>query len=273
MRLFKYFSESINSLKAISSNGIWCHSPLKMNDPAESLYLMNHKYDEKDLDNFRNHIIKNNFKTFSEYLTYSNKQINHSLDFIRTQMLSTFAFASFTENIENTLMWSHYASSHTGFALEIDFNDKLVDNCDIVKVEYRNNIPQIDLIELVDFCEKQVKDLNTFKNNFIKNLSIKSIDWQYEAEWRLWIDKQGYHFLDPHQIKRIVFGYKSNPEFMKLVLNCIDNDNIEIHYITFEENSTKMKIIDDIDNFELEFSKRKKIEKGEFLNLEIFKSN
>lgn len=271
MRLFKYFSESINSLKAISSNGIWCHSPMKMNDPAESLYLMTQKYDHNDLENFKNHIIKNKYSSWFKYLDYNNEQLNHSLDFMRTQLLSTFAFASFTENIQNTLMWSHYASSHSGFALEIDFSDMLISNYDIVKIEYRNSIPQIDLIELVDFCEKRVNNLNDFKNNFIKNLSIKSSDWLYEVEWRLWIDKQGYYFIDPKQIKRIIFGYRAEPEFMKLVLNCIENKDIQVDFIAFEENSTKMKIIDNIDNFKAEFSKRKRFEKGDFLNLEIFK--
>jgi len=71
-----------------------------------------------------------------------------------------------TEDPASPLMWGHYAASHTGICLEFDAHCNPFAAAE--KVEYRTTYP--------------ARDLPTIG---YEPLVTKSIDWSYEAEWRL----------------------------------------------------------------------------------------
>jgi Protein of unknown function (DUF2971) len=82
-----------------------------------------------------------------------------------------------SESATNLLMWAHYAEAHKGFVLQFDnsssFFDTRVSEEDelrqLRRVTYSSKRPSLVLSE--------VNDMSSFMT--------KSIDWQYEREWRM----------------------------------------------------------------------------------------
>lgn len=80
----------------------------------------------------------------------------------------------FTETYTNLLMWSHYASSHTGFCIGYSKSEiKSVCN-KFNKINYCNEMP----ITIVDGENFKVY------NRFNKIIYSNCVDWSYENEWR-----------------------------------------------------------------------------------------
>jgi hypothetical protein len=81
------------------------------------------------------------------------------------------------------LQWAHYAKNHTGFAVKFDtsniFFDRRSDKddkfCLLRKVEYKHK----------RICKSFLELFSDIESNTYDPLLIKSIDWEYEKEWRL----------------------------------------------------------------------------------------
>jgi hypothetical protein len=82
---------------------------------------------------------------------------------------------------DHTLMWSHYARSHTGVCLEFSVRNELF--CAALPIEYRDIYPEFDLA--TDDEDENLLPLLT-----------KSIDWKYEDEFRVLAAETPYEF--PH---------------------------------------------------------------------------
>jgi hypothetical protein len=101
-----------------------------------------------------------------------------------------FGIASLTTRFNDALMWSHYASSHTGICIEYDFTD-YIDQLETSKMllfpinysDKRITIDQsiLDRIDLKNIEEKGKKDLLKL---FFDGLYTKNDIWKYEDEIR-----------------------------------------------------------------------------------------
>ena len=104
-----------------------------------------------------------------------------------TKRFSTIA--CFCESVQSVLMWSHYASSHTGFALEYNFRPTLknpIKNVVIAPVIYQDH--RIDISSYLVWAFLIIWGVRTTNPDMlasIKNALYKSMDWAYEKEWRL----------------------------------------------------------------------------------------
>jgi hypothetical protein len=97
--------------------------------------------------------------------------------------------ACFSESIDSILMWSHYADSHKGFALEYDFRPTLerpIKNVGLFPVVYSKERFDISdyiawaFLRIIGFPAK-MPDISAS----IKNALWKSDVWAYEKEWRM----------------------------------------------------------------------------------------
>lgn len=99
------------------------------------------------------------------------------------------AIACFSESIESILMWSHYANSHKGFALEYNFRPMLkqpIKNVGLFPVVYseeRFDISDYIAYEFLRILGIQAKMPDMSAS--IKNALWKSDIWAYEKEWRM----------------------------------------------------------------------------------------
>ena len=122
---------------------------------------------------------------------------------VKTVKLMTF-IACFSEDIHSVTMWSHYANSHKGFALEYDtkafrlkcqFCDRLKQCnkaaiCNLYPVIYQKQ--RYDATDFLGWYIGRsmglpIKNPDTFTSS--KALLYKSPQWSYEKEWRLIVSK------------------------------------------------------------------------------------
>ncbi|MDD3106449.1 MAG: DUF2971 domain-containing protein [Bacilli bacterium] len=128
---------------------------------------------------------------FQEAEEKINDSVNNCNDKIFSFIDKQFGIASFTTSYNDALMWSHYASSHTGICIEYDFKD-YIDRIEdsqtlLLPVKYsdkRVTIDQtlLDKIDLKNIEEQGRKDLLKL---FFEGLYTKNTVWKYEDEWRL----------------------------------------------------------------------------------------
>lgn len=80
------------------------------------------------------------------------------------------------------LMWSHYASNHTGVAIEIEVPEELFTHkhrAEIHKVAYSDELPRINPLALIDMRIGENEGL--FEALFLR----KAKCWEYEQEYRI----------------------------------------------------------------------------------------
>ena len=85
----------------------------------------------------------------------------------------TNALISFSTDIYNVLMWSHYAAEHYGYALELELEPRL-----LTRVNYSLIAPEIGYSKQQDQKDRHSHVIRSV-------LKTKSIDWAYEKEWRM----------------------------------------------------------------------------------------
>lgn len=177
MKLFKYVSG--NRIDILKNQSIRFSQQYALNDPFEGLPFYTDN-SNKWLDFSWNHESqKVESKPNKNLLTWF---INHN-----------FVSLSLTTKNDNLLMWSHYASNHTGFVIELEtdhlfFNDP---HRHLYQVPYEQIRPGITLKE----CEELVAEVSSYlkgrkhvdevKIENLIQLFSKSPHWAYEDEWRL----------------------------------------------------------------------------------------
>lgn len=99
------------------------------------------------------------------------------------------AIACFSESIESVLMWSHYANSHKGFALEYDFRPTLeepIKNVGLFPIVYSEE--RLDISDYIAYEFLRILGIPAKMPDIaalIKNALWKSDIWTYEKEWRM----------------------------------------------------------------------------------------
>lgn len=240
MILYKYYPCNENSFKSLAVRGIWCHYPAKMNDPFECLAIAKRKYSDDDLKKFRDYGEKSNSIHLKKIIEASDEKLIAFLGLQRTGMLSRFAFCSLSEEWDNILMWSHYASSHTGFVIgfEIETNDHHVQ-----KVNYANTLSAFDILSIAKILQQDYSPLNL--NEIIQDFSIKSTQWSYEKEWRIWRDGPTYYHYNNSQIKKIYFGINCTIETQAIIVRLLETflpSDFNFSQVEFADNPIRLKV-------------------------------
>ncbi|ELV3464909.1 DUF2971 domain-containing protein [Enterobacter asburiae] len=159
----------------------------------------------------------------------------------------TTRILSLTDNPTNILMWGHYAQSHSGFVIEFDTNHPFFSQRRghkdefgfLRRVVYQKDYPSFDPLQ----SENQ-------ENYFL----IKSIDWEYEHEWRMLLPKtnadktintDGEEFdlykIPSNSIKTIIFGCNSSDIFRKNMSSLICSRKDYSHVIFMQATKSKSK--------------------------------
>lgn len=173
---------------------------LEFNPNFENLLNLEQK---KSLSEAFNQSNQNLAVTFKLFFPMFSKMIDEamyrSLDFIK----QTTKISCFSEDIKSPLMWAHYTDSHKGFAIEYDFRNyntpcvSCQNKCS--QEHYESLFPVVYSVEKFnakDFLSEYM--LQIYMSNFSNNLFIpkddvlaiykiflhKSLDWEYEKEWR-----------------------------------------------------------------------------------------
>jgi hypothetical protein len=122
----------------------------------------------------------------------------------------------FSSEIEETVLWAHYADSHKGVALEIEVTPK---NGNPIEVDYTPaKRPCYELNELQGVVNRGAQPSEEFKTLGNKLVRSKAPEWGYEKEYRYVIPltncecRQGMYFIPfvPKSLglTKVILGYK-----------------------------------------------------------------
>ena len=267
-RLYKYFPENINSIKSLAMNSLWCHTANKMNDPIECLAYFDKDFDKNELQKIRKLFRENpNHKHFQLSILNDDK-LSKALNSYRKLLISKYAFCSLCEENDNILMWSHYASGHGGFVIGIDFEEEDMYQTFLTPVNYENSIPDLNLQQFGEFMLSDDQDDN-FIQNIMNYLSVKTLDWKYEKEWRLWVDKPGYYRIKPEQIKEIIFGYNCPSDTQMLVSKILsyNKNEIEGKYVDIKDNPIRIEFLKEMEDIKKLKTRKKEFESRRYLDI------
>ncbi|MEQ6292208.1 DUF2971 domain-containing protein [Vogesella sp. GCM10023246] len=147
----------------------------------------------------KDNLIKNSNKIFSSLISaYRDYQ-------------AKFGIYCLSETNNSLLMWAHYALNHTGICIEFDTSEDFMLAAILQKVIYtpENKRPTINITE--------PSFLSTYEETFL----TKSIDWNYELEWRLICDGLAGQELtfENSTITKIILGAKAHEETISDILN------------------------------------------------------
>lgn len=140
---------------------------------------------------------------------------------------------SLSEISNNSLMWTHYSNEHKGYVIGFDsshqfFNQKKTNEDELRhfrKIEYREKPPEINLMNA----------------SGAEIFFVKSLEWEYEAEWRMlmplsdssmMIERQPYPIhlfgFPSESVKEVILGARISEQDRK-VIQTIMNDKKFAH--------------------------------------------
>lgn len=153
----------------------------------------------------------------------------------------SFKLCSFSERVDSTLMWAHYANYHKGFCVEYDI--KRLPPSDYVS---RFMYPVIYSDRLVDLTAHALRGIEDpeFNNLFPNQIGLrKASDWEYEKEWRLLfsngiLDKpQAYPMPKP---ELVYLGSHISGEHEKEIIDICAEINVEVRKMQHSVAEYKM---------------------------------
>lgn len=127
--------------------------------------------------------------------------------------LSKYGITCFSEDNANMLMWSHYASNHSGICLGFDIpldniplflNNNLYYKMKLLNINYTSTRPILPLLQK-----------NLTYENILPIFRDKNSDWQYEKEHRLLLLGSEKSFpscltYNPQYLKEVILGANMN---------------------------------------------------------------
>ncbi|EAW9036439.1 DUF2971 domain-containing protein, partial [Salmonella enterica subsp. enterica serovar Montevideo] len=233
MYIYKYRRFDENSLNALKNNEIWFSRGVKFNDPFDCslnvpITLMSITSIRKFINvNKNNSLLLELAKNNEDLIDFIvNQQIEKNREYIennsieRTDLypvyelvmasLSRAFICCFSQTATNSLLWSHYSNSHTGFCLRFK-KDVLLNDLslfDYGEVKYTN--------EPINLMEGLYDNSNPARNIIF----TKDENWRYEQEFRLVHQDVARNNEDDYRVCKysdesidcIILGYNSSPE-------------------------------------------------------------
>jgi hypothetical protein len=199
-RLYNYQKfEPARLIRILETQTIYCSNPKRFNDPwdcrpcFDSSILDDPAGYERQVQWFDRSDRRRNPKPEAEHLRMAqrlrdDRKLLESLIFQMTEIDDEidkrYRVYCFTVKPDCTLMWSHYASNHSGICLEFSATNGAFSSA--FKVEYCDRYPSLDLAEV---------GMET-----LLPLITKSATWSYEHEFRL-IAEERSEALSPSTLK------------------------------------------------------------------------
>lgn len=232
--LYSFRSITDYTLSDLINNTLTVVSPLRMNDPFDTL-LYSYTNASSLRCERRLSMIKENNKLFGESLYQSQQLFCESLKYYRIRCFSRV----YNDKIpyENTLMWSHYASAHTGICIAYNMDSRFL---------FKRYTNALHASRSITYTEEPINMMDAEEFDGQKSLFCKSKDWEYEHEFRLvtYIPEKEGEYLplpldDSCNIQAIYFGVNCS-EQNKLTIKNIFKANKEIRFYDMTKDYTDL---------------------------------
>ena len=211
MKVYKYHTINTNLLQSLTKEINWYSKLHLLNDPFECFFLDNTNSDT--------------YKSFTSQL----------------------CVCCFSRNMNEILMWSHYANNHRGVCLEFEIIDEEIINGQLIAINYDNDIYAMDTIETTSSGHLS---LNITSNG--KFLATKFKNWSYEEELRTYIfdediNSNGKEKAFLGRLTAIFFGRNTSTDDIELVKNnSLHLGNVKYYSVELNTTTMKMEILREI---------------------------
>ncbi|MBF0594596.1 MAG: DUF2971 domain-containing protein [Candidatus Omnitrophica bacterium] len=179
--------------------------------------------------------VADRLKAFESFYRDINEKI---LEFAREDRV--FCVSEINDNL---LMWSHYANDHKGVVIKLrcvpEKNSAL---CAAKPVKYSSVMP---VLRLEDLFLPEETLIRKILNDF---LLTKSIDWQYEQEWRVILSSQeaGKEYdlrgIFPEELAAIYFGCRVSNQDKSEILEVIRSAYKDVKVFQMEKDSKEFRL-------------------------------
>ena len=189
MRAYKFRSSSQVefTFDILFNHRLFCSDWSNLNDPMEGMFAYSHdSTGERDMA-----------KLVDEVVLHKRK----------------IKVCSLAKNYDNYLLWSHYASGFSGFAIEVELPD---DDDKIVEVEYGGVFAYISH-DVTDGPSELAKRV----------LRNKTREWSYEKEVRVLNDQPWFKLDEP--VSRVIVGHRMNPSLFQAMKIICRERGIELN--------------------------------------------
>jgi Protein of unknown function (DUF2971) len=113
-------------------------------------------------------------------------QFNQQSEIHWEGMLRRFRLLSLCAEAENPLLWSHYADSHRGVALEFDASFTAeVPFVAAKPVKYCKRVPRVYSRKHFIESALNLNLISDAERTLLPLVMTKSLEWSYEKEWRI----------------------------------------------------------------------------------------
>jgi len=214
-RDLKHFERDLESLL---KNQIYAPPFVELNDPFEG--SCNEEITELAK------LLENLFKVDSSEVVKSLEEIKN----FKTKL----GIYSISKTYTEVLLWTHYASSHTGYCIEYDISK--------LKEKY---LATLTVSELMVAYQSRPATL-TYKDigsiSLLQKLyATKSLKWKYEEEIRLIFDTSSFKDYHPSALTGIYFGINFPSVQRQKLINSLDNRDVKFHEVYSDNNSYELK--------------------------------
>ena len=233
--LYKYVALDIGESIVITST-LKFTNPLKFNDPFDC-NILRLKFDLTTIDPVVKAEVSFLREKFGNDPRVTDELLQTGYEKGQIDKIKKSSVCCFSHIPDNLLMWAHYSNKHFGACLIFDNSvaDKFI------------SVPDTRLTEgTVDYAPFTIINYLENKVEGIKKLfTTKSIDWEYENEYRIIIlEQEGLVRFNPKFLTGIIFGMNAGDDEIKRFQNACSREKIDLSYKKAIKDRDKLKIID-----------------------------
>ena len=197
--LYKYRTTD-QALKILDNFSFWFATPDSFNDPFDCNLS---EIKTPSLEHARKHFTRLGFqeKVIAQSIDLFQRHPEKLIQLVKDTKKTFLSkgVLSLSEVCNDILMWSHYSEYHTGVVLGLRMEVDLEFFISPIKIDYQDTY---EVLNYLDDPEKSTKD----------TIKIKSSQWKYEHEIRIYKNNSGLHKIDKSAINEIYFGIKTSEE-------------------------------------------------------------
>lgn len=218
-KIFKFRSINKNLLKSLVDGSIYFARPSFLNDPFDCRVDV--------LRSLEKAIIKS--PPESRGSLEKLWQMKGFLEKVQADLYE-FGVCAFSLELNDPLMWSHYADGHRGLSLMYSFREAYFhQNADrivgIVRMQY-------GVSPLTDWFIQRAPNLGSFEDFgtslVSKILTVKAEPWKYEQEVRILRRNSGVEPLDREYLQQVCFGLETAEDDVAMVKKLIEQGNYKV---------------------------------------------
>jgi hypothetical protein len=262
--LYKHRTFNQRAFEVLINREFWCADPATLNDPLDCQIDLNAVL--RELIDRSESRAQRELLELLQKLTVIEKTTGKAVPrhVAASARVSSAGILSFTKNPTDALLWSHYASGHSGFCIGVsgDYIWRLLKNhaeykiAAALSVSY-SDVPPFDSIfseyaaKLRD-CVDQAT-LNKFNEKYLDALLVnamvcKSNGWKYESEFRVIRYEKGPLKFSADDIKEVIFGAKAREvdiATIRQLLRGLEWQHLVFRQATFQPGKFQL-LIDDL---------------------------